>query len=35
MIQILLFPMNVKLEHLMFIKLILVKVTTQKQEDKL
>lgn len=31
----LLFPMNVLLEHLMFIKLILVKVTTQKQEDEL
>lgn len=31
----LLFPMNVLLERLMFIKLILVKVTTQKQEDKL
>lgn len=31
----LLFPMNVLLECLMFIKLILAKVTTQKQEDKL
>lgn len=31
----LLFPMNVLLERLMFIKLILAKVTTQNQEDKL
>lgn len=31
----LLFPMNILLECLMFIKLILAKVTTQKQEDKL
>lgn len=30
-----LFPMNVLLECLMFIKLILAKVTTQKQEVKL
>lgn len=31
----LLFPMNVLLECLMLIKLILAKVTTQMQEDKL